>query len=60
VSRSTSHTVSSVGLSIPTNRVPIAVISVDNKIAAAIMAAPINMGIELPKGARSDVTARYP
>jgi hypothetical protein len=49
-----------VGLSIPTNRVPIAVISVDNKIAAAIMAAPINMGIEFPKGARSGVTARYP
>jgi hypothetical protein len=44
----------------PTNRVPIAVISVDNKIAAAIMAAPINMGIELPKGARSDVAVRYP
>jgi hypothetical protein len=44
----------------PTNRVPIAVISVDNRIAAAIMAAPVKMGIELAKGARSDVTARYP
>jgi hypothetical protein len=37
-----------------------AVISVDNRIAAAIMAAPINMGIEFAKGARSEVTARYP
>jgi hypothetical protein len=40
--------------------VPIAVTSVDNKIAAAIIAAPINMGIEFAKGARSGVTARYP
>jgi hypothetical protein len=33
---------------------------VDSKIAAAIMAAPIKLGIEFPKGARSGVTARYP
>ena len=42
----------------PTNRVPTAVTSVDNKIAAAIKAAPTNMGIEFPWGARSDVTVR--
>ena len=41
-----------------TNRVPTAVISVDNKIAAAIMTAPIRIGIELP--GRSVMTARYP
>jgi hypothetical protein len=30
------------------NLVPNAVINVDNRIAAAIMAAPIRIGIELP------------
>jgi hypothetical protein len=49
VSRSTSHTVSSVGLSIPAYRVPTAVISVDSRIAAAMMAAPINIGSALPE-----------
>jgi hypothetical protein len=38
--------------------VPTAVISVDSKIAAAMVAAPINMGIEDP--GRSGVTVRYP
>ena len=42
----------------PTNRVPTAVISVDSRIAAAIMAAPINIGIEL--AVRSGMTGRYP
>jgi hypothetical protein len=36
--------------------VPTAVISVDNKIAVAIMAAPIKIGSELP--GRSEVGAR--
>jgi hypothetical protein len=34
------------------------VISVDSKIATAMMVAPINIGIAFPM--RSDVTARYP
>jgi hypothetical protein len=38
--------------------VPTAVINVDSKIAAAMVAAPINMGIEDP--GRSGVTVRYP
>ena len=42
----------------PTNLEPTAVISVDNKMAAAIMAAPISIGIEDP--GRSGVTPRYP
>ena len=54
--RSISHMFSSDGLSIPANRVPTAVIRVESKMAPAIMAAPIKMGIELP--ARSDVIAR--
>jgi hypothetical protein len=60
VSRSISHTLSSLGFSIPTNRVPTAVINVDSNIATATMIAPITMGIEVPKGARSGVAARYP
>ena len=51
---------SSVELSIPTNLVPTAVISVDSKIATAIMAAPINTGIAIPDIARSGAAARYP
>jgi hypothetical protein len=58
VSRSTSHTLSSFGLSIAVNLVPTVVISVDNKIAAPMMAAPINIGIAVPE--RSDVNARCP
>jgi hypothetical protein len=49
---------SSLELSIPTNLVPTAVTSVDSKTAAAIMAAPIKIAIELPK--RSGATARCP
>jgi hypothetical protein len=48
---------SSFGVSIPMNRVPTAVISVDSKIAAAIMPEPTNIGIELPE--RSGMTGRY-
>jgi hypothetical protein len=33
----------------PMNRVPTAVISVESKIAAAMMAEPINTDIEVPK-----------
>jgi hypothetical protein len=58
VSRSISHTLSSAGLSIPTNLVPTAVINVDSKIAVAILAAPINTGIDIP--GRSGAVARYP
>jgi len=42
----------------PTNLDPTTVISVDSKIAAAMMAAPINIGIAVPE--RSGVAARYP
>jgi len=34
----------------PTNRVPTAVISVESKIAAAMMAEPTNTDTEVPKG----------
>jgi hypothetical protein len=34
----------------PTNRVPTAVISVESKIAAAMMAEPINTDAEAPRG----------
>jgi hypothetical protein len=42
----------------PMNLEPTAVISVDSRIAAAIMAAPSNTGIEPPE--RSGMTGRYP
>jgi hypothetical protein len=58
VSRSISQTVSSLELSIPTNLVPTAVISVDSRIAAAMIAAPTNIGNDVPE--RSDEIARYP
>jgi len=58
VSRSISHTASSLCASIPTNRVPTAVISVDSRIAVAIMAAPINIGIAIAGPARSGEPVR--
>ncbi len=42
----------------PTNRVPTAVTSVDSKIAAAMMAEPINTDTEVPKC--PDVIGRCP
>jgi hypothetical protein len=47
---------SSFGLSIPTNLVPTAVISVDNRMAAAMTAEPMKIGNEL--AGRSAMTAR--
>jgi hypothetical protein len=58
VRRSTSHALSSVGLSIPTYRLPSELTSVDSKIAAAIMAAPISVGIEFPELTGSGVLVR--
>ena len=58
VRRSINQTLSSVGLSMPTNRVPTAVTSVDSKIAAAMMAEPINTEPEVPKF--PDATGRCP
>jgi hypothetical protein len=43
----------------PTNRVPTAVINVDSKIAAAMMAAPIKTDPELPADP-GGVTGRCP
>ena len=40
----------------PTNRVPTAVISVDSKMAAAMMAEPINTDTEVPNVLRRDRT----
>jgi hypothetical protein len=49
VSRSISQTVSSDGLSMPTNRVLTTSISVDSRMAAAIIAAPTRTGIDIPE-----------